>query len=74
MKPHREFADPRGVPVVGRGRRSTMPGSDPLAAVLAKEARGRLQIHAPDPIQAPQPATPHVRRRLGKRVMNQRHL
>lgn len=31
--------DGRGVPVVGRGRSSTMPGTDPLGALLAKEHR-----------------------------------
>lgn len=74
MKAYREFPDPRGIPVVGRGASSTMPGSDPLSALLAKEARGRLQMHAPDPIKRPPPTTPHVRRRLGKRMVNQRHL
>lgn len=74
MKAYRDFPDPRSIPVVGRGVRSTMPGTDPLNALLAKEARGRLHIHAPEPIQAPQPTTPHVRRRLGRRAVNQRHL
>lgn len=29
----------RGVPIVGRGISSTMPGTSPLGALLAKEAR-----------------------------------
>lgn len=73
-KAYREFPDPRGIPVVGRGSGSTMPGTDPLAALLAKEARGKLHLHRPEPIERPNPTTPHVRRRLGRRVMNQRHL
>lgn len=74
MRAYREFPDPRSIPVVGRGVRSTMPGTDPLAAVLAKEARGRLRLQRPDPIERPQPTERHVRRRLGRRVGNQRHL
>lgn len=74
MKAYRDFPDPRSIPIVGRGVRSTMPGTDPLQAVLAKEARGRLWPRKPDPIERPEPTTPHVRRRLGKRVANQRHL
>jgi hypothetical protein len=29
----------RGLPAVGKGTRSTMPGTDPLGALLAKERR-----------------------------------
>lgn len=74
MKAYRDFPDPRSIPVVGRGVRSTMPGTDPLQALLAKESRGRLDLHQREPIERPTPTTPHVRGRLGKRVMNQRHL
>lgn len=73
-KPYREFPDPRGVPVVRRGSSSAVPGSDPLAALIAKENNGQLQLGAPEPLERPQPTTPHVRSRLGRRVMNQRHL
>jgi hypothetical protein len=31
----------RGIPAVGRGSSSTMSGTDPLRALLAKEARRR---------------------------------
>lgn len=74
MKPCREFPDPRSIPMVGRGIRGTVPGTDPLQAVLAKEARGRLHLGRLDPIERPQAPEPHVRRRLGRRVGNQRHL
>lgn len=42
MKAHREFADPRSIPLVGRGIRGTIAGTDPLQAVLFRESRGRL--------------------------------
>lgn len=71
---YRDFPDPRSIPVVGRGVRSTMPGTDPLAALIAKENRGKLNLHVADPIERTPDPEPHVRRRLGKRVMNQRHL
>lgn len=76
MKAHRKFTHPRGVPVVGRHTGSSaIPGSDPLMAILKKEGRGRLRLDAPDPLKAPQPHTPHVRSRLGRRAaFNQRHL
>lgn len=73
-KAYRDFPDPRGIPVVGRGTTSAIPGSDPLAAVLAKEARGKLNLHVPDPIERSPTPEPHVRRRLGRRVVNQRHI
>ncbi len=34
----------RGVPIIRRGIGGTSPGMDPLAAVLAKEARGELRF------------------------------
>jgi hypothetical protein len=74
MKAYRDFPDPRSIPVVGRGTKSAMPGTDPLQAVLAKEARGKLHIGRLDPIDRPQPTERHVRRRLGRRMGNQRHL
>lgn len=75
MKAYREFPDPRSIPVVGRGASSTMPGSDPLGALIAKENRGKLDLSGLDPIKRPQPTTPHVRSRLGKRALfNQRHV
>jgi hypothetical protein len=74
-KAYREFPDPRSIPVIGAASGSSaIPGTDPLAALIAKEARGRLHIGRLDPIERPQPTTPHVRRKLGKRVVNQRHL
>lgn len=73
-KAYRDFPDPRGIPVVGRGMTSAIPGTDPLGALIAKENRGKLNLHVPDPIERPQPPEPHVRRRLGRRVGNQRHL
>jgi hypothetical protein len=73
-KAYRDFPDPRGIPVVGRGMTSAIPGTDPLAALIEKERRGKLNLHVPDPIERPPPDAPHVRRRLGRRVGNQRHL
>lgn len=74
MKPCREFPDPRSIPMVGRGIRGTVPGTDPLQALLAKEARGKLDLTPLEPIERPAPTERHVRRRLGRRVSNQRHL
>ena len=74
MKAYRDFPHPRSIPVVGRGISSAIPGTDPLRALIAKENRGRLHLHCPDPLKAPQPTEPHVRRRLGRRVVNQRHI
>lgn len=33
------MSDVRGVPIVSRGSSSTMPGTNPLQALLAKETR-----------------------------------
>ena len=33
----------RGVPIVGRGNPSCIPGTDPVRALLAKEARAERQ-------------------------------
>ena len=33
------MSESRGVPIVGRGSSSTMPGTNPLQALLAKERR-----------------------------------
>lgn len=38
---HGDGARLRGLPAVGRGISSTSPGTDPVAALLAKEARRR---------------------------------
>lgn len=72
---HRPFAIPRGVPLVGKGIKGTVPGTDPLGALLAKERRGRLQLQQRDPI-ARTLEEPHVRtrKRLGRRVIHQREL
>lgn len=42
----------RGVPIVGRGLSSAMPGTNPLPAVIAKDERGRLFPLARDPVPA----------------------
>lgn len=38
----------RGIPIVGRGVSSAMPGTMPLPALLSKEARGKLFLIPPD--------------------------
>ena len=40
----------RGVPIVGRGLSSAMPGTHPLPAVIAKDERGRLFPAPRDPV------------------------
>ncbi len=40
----------RGVPIVGRGLPSAMPGTMPLPYVIAKENRGKLFTAARDPL------------------------
>lgn len=52
MNPYRQHVDPRSIPMVGRGVRGTIPGTDPLQAVLSKEARGRLYPPPPEPAPA----------------------
>ena len=34
----------RGLPVISKGVSGTSPGTDPVAALLAKEARGELRL------------------------------
>lgn len=52
MKAYREFPDPRSIPMVGRGVRGTIPGTDPLQAVIAKEGRRQVQPEErPAPIE-----------------------
>lgn len=68
VRPGEEYANPRGVPLVG-GCKSAIPGTDPLAALLAKEARGKLDVVPIEPIPRPEPYVPHVRTgKLGRRV------
>lgn len=59
----------RGVPIVGSGYSSSIPGSHPEMALLAKERRGHLRLDQRKPLPA---ATPEVRPRragkLGRRV------
>lgn len=38
------MSDMRGTPIVGRGMTGAIPGSDPLRALLAKEAREERQL------------------------------
>lgn len=65
----------RGTPLVGRGRSSAIPGTAPLPALLAKEARGKLVLTFRDPLPAPEPHGRFRASRLGKRTaFSQRHI
>lgn len=69
VRPGRKYADARGVPCVGGGS-SAIPGTDPLAALIAKENRGQLDLTPLEPIPRPEPAEPRVRhKKLGRRVL-----
>ncbi len=41
----------RGVPIIRRGVGGTSPGTDPLAALLAKEAQGELASRPRSPLR-----------------------
>lgn len=65
----------RGTPFVGGRRSSAIPGTDPLPALLAKEARGKLVLSFPDPLPAPESYGRFRASRLGRRALtNQRHI
>ncbi len=61
----------RGIPLVGGGRMSAIPGSAPERALLEKERRGRLRLGRPDPLPRPIADEPvrNVRKKLGRRVV-----
>lgn len=66
---YRPNADPRGIPLVQRGISSTMPGTDPLGALLDKERRGKLNLHVADKLVQVRYVRPvRTRKRLGRRV------
>lgn len=75
LRPFLTDEEMRGVPLVGGGRLSAIPGSVPERALLKKERRGRLRLGRPDPI--PRPVPDEVveldrairKRKLGRRVV-----
>lgn len=40
----------RGIPLVGKGIASAVPGTNPMLALLHKERKGKLQVQPLDPI------------------------